>query len=58
MEKIGAVLDPAKVDAYVVVNGQIIGATPWEGDAGYDFASTQWYHHALVNAREVIFTDV
>ena len=58
VEKIGAVLDPAKVDAYVVVNGQIIGATPWEGDAGYDFASTQWYQDALVNAGEVIFTDV
>ena len=58
LEKITVVLEPATVDAYVVVDGQIIGANPWEGDDSYDFSSTQWYQDALVNTGEVIFTDV
>lgn len=58
MDKITTALEPAKVDAYVVVNGQIIAANPWEGDASYDFAATQWYQDALKNPDEVIFTDV
>ena len=58
MEKITVVLEPSKVDAYVVVDGQIIAANPWEGDDSYDYASTQWYQDALESEGEVAFTDV
>lgn len=58
MAKITEVLGPGKVDAYVVVDGKIIAANPWEGDDSYDFTATQWYQDALKNDGKVIFTDV
>ena len=47
-----------EVDPYGVINGKIVAANPWEGDAGYDFSRTEWYRQAMEAAGTVIFTDV
>lgn len=44
-------------DMYAVVDGAIVAATPWEGDEGYDYASTDWYGQALAQDGSV-FTGV
>lgn len=58
MDKITTTMGADKVDVYAVVNGQIIAANPWEGDASYDFTATQWYQDARNNPGQVVFTDV
>ena len=46
------------VDPYVVINGSIIAANPWEGDGTYDYADTQWYQQALAAEGQVVCGDV
>ena len=55
--RIQTVLDD-QVDPYVVYDGKIIAANPWEGDADYDYTSAVWYQKALEADGKVIFTDV
>ena len=45
------------IDPYAVVDGKIIAANPWEGDATYDVYKTEWYQQAIAAQGEVIFTD-
>ena len=45
------------VDPYAVVDGTIVAANPWGGDADYDYASTEWYQKAVEADGEIIFTD-
>lgn len=45
------------IDPYVVVNGTIIAANPWEGDDAYDFAATQWYQNAVNHPGRATYTD-
>ena len=35
------------IDPYVVVDGHIYAANPWERDKDYDAASTEWYANAI-----------
>ena len=56
--KLTAIIGTALVDPYVVINGQLIGATPWEGDADYDYGATQWYQLALQEHGMPVFSDV
>ena len=44
--RIQTVLDD-QVDPYVVYDGKIIAANPWEGDADYDYTSAVWYQKAM-----------
>ena len=55
--RIQTVLDE-QVDPYVVYNGQIIAANPWDGDDTYDYTSAVWYQKALEADGKVVFTDV
>lgn len=45
------------IDPYVVINGTIIAANPWEGDDSYDYATTQWYQNAVSNPGRTTYTD-
>ena len=56
--KLTAIIGTALVDPYVVIDGQLIGATPWEGDADYDYGATQWYQLALQEHGMPVFSDV
>ena len=56
-ENITGVLGKQAVDPYAVVGGRILAANPWEGDEGYDFASTDWYQAALAAEGEIVVTD-
>ena len=46
------------VDPYVVLEREILAANPWEGDAGYDYASAPWYQQAMEAPGTVVFTQV
>lgn len=56
--KLTAIVGTALADPYVVIDGQLIGATPWEGDADYDYGATQWYQLALQEHGMPVFSDV
>lgn len=46
------------VDPYVVLNGRILAANPWEGDEDYDAENTEWYRKAMEADGEIAFTDL
>ena len=53
-----AVVGQDRVDPYAAVNGRIVAADPWEGDADYDYRQTEWYRMAEEAEGGVVFTDV
>ena len=57
-QRVEDTLGKGKVDPYIVLNGRIVAANPWEGDASYDVTGTGWYRQALEADGGVIFTDV
>lgn len=57
-QRLDAVLGKGAVDPYVVLDGEILAANPWEGDADYDYAGAPWYQQALEADGEAIFTHV
>lgn len=56
--RVDTVLGDGTVDPYVVLDGEILSAQPWEGDADYDYAASPWYGQALAAEGEVVFTQV
>lgn len=54
---LSTVLQTELLDPYAVVDGSIIAATPWEGDASYEYRQAEWYRRALEAGGEIIFTD-
>lgn len=57
-ERLDAVLGEGVVDPYVVMDGEILAANPWEGDSTYDVGAAEWYQKALETEGEAVFTDV
>ena len=55
---VDSVLGSGVVDPYVVLDGEILAANPWEWDAEYDYAAAPWYTQARSAEGRVIFTDV
>lgn len=55
--KLTNILGDKYVDPYAVIDGKIIAETPWEGDADYDYQSSQWYQLAMQKKGEICFTD-
>lgn len=56
-DHITEVLGAEIIDPYVVVDGRIIAANPWEGSGVYDYASTAWYQNALADKGHITYTD-
>ena len=56
--RLDSVLGEGVVDPYVVLDGEIIAAHPWDGDENYDVESTEWYQRAVSADGKVIFTDL
>ena len=56
--RVDSVLGSGVVDPYVVLDGEILAANPWEWDAEYDYAAAPWYTQARSAEGRVIFTDV
>ncbi len=56
-DHLSQVLGVAVFDPYVVVNGEIIAADPWDGDTSYHYRDSQWYQKALDADGDFIFTD-
>lgn len=54
--KMPQVLEDDSIDLYAIVEGHIVAANPWDGDASYDFRQTDWYHMAMEANGEVAFT--
>ena len=57
-EKISVILGRETVDAYAIIDGEIVAANPWEGDEEYDYEETMWYQQAIDAKGEIIYTDV
>ncbi len=57
-ERFQVVVGEDVVDPYAVVDGEIVAANPWEGDASYDVNATEWYQKAVEAEGDVIFTNV
>ena len=56
--RLDSVLGEGVVDPYVVLDGEIIAAHPWDVDETYDVESTEWYQRAISADGKVIFTDL
>lgn len=56
-EQVIQVFGNREIEPYIVYNGQLSGAHPWEGDSRYDYKSTEWYKKAVEADGEVIITD-
>lgn len=56
--QLSAVMGDDVVDPYLVLDGKILAANPWEGDDTYDAYGTEWYQKAIAADGEVIFTNV
>ena len=57
-DRVDSVLGVGVVDPYVVLDGTILAANPWEGDAEYDYATAPWYQQAVAAKGAVVFTSV
>lgn len=56
--KLTDIMGAGLVDAYAVIDGQIVAATPWEGDASYQYEDTLWYRQALEAGGQVVCGEV
>lgn len=56
--RVDTVLGDGVVDPYVVLDGEILAAAPWEGDGAYDYEAAPWYAPALEAEGGVVFTPV
>ena len=45
------------VEAYASIDGKIVAATYWEGDASFELEQTEWYQKAIEADGDVIYTD-
>ena len=57
-QRVDNVLGDGVVDPYVVLDGEILAANPWEGDGNYDYTASPWYGPALEAGGGVVFTSV
>ena len=57
-QRVDNVLGDGVVEPYVVLNGEILAAEPWEGEGSYDYAASPWYRQALAADGGVVFTHV
>ena len=46
------------ISPYAVINGEIIAATPWEGDDTYEYEDKDWYKNAIEANGEVVYSNV
>ena len=56
-DRVDSVLGQGVVDPYVVLDGEILAANPWEGDSDYDYENTPWFQQAIAQS-DVVFTPV
>ena len=57
LENVSTTLGEDVIDPYVVIDGEIVAANPWEGDRSFDIEGAVWYQKALEADGEIIFTD-
>lgn len=49
LEMADETMDLKGIELYGYIDGKIVAATPWEGDASYDAASTEWYQGGVAD---------
>lgn len=57
-QQLSTVLGKEIVDSYLVLDGEIIAANPWEGDDTYNVYGTEWYQKAVDAEGAVVFTNL
>lgn len=58
LEKATTTIDYSILDPYAVIDGEIVAAKPWEGDAGYEYEKTEWYQKAIEADGQIIYTNI
>ena len=56
--KLTQMMGAGLVDPYAVINGRIVAANPWEGDATYSYEDALWYQQALAAQGELVYGEV
>ncbi len=56
--KIEKIIGKNIISPYAVINGEIVAATPWEGDETYDYSKKEWYIDAVEANGEMVYSDI
>lgn len=56
--KLADTIGEGLIDIYAVVDGSIVAANPWEGDADFDFRQSDWYTEAIRADGELVCGEV
>ena len=56
--KLSSTIGNGMVYPYAAIGGEIVAATPWEGDDDYHYEETQWYQQALAAGGSAVRGDV
>lgn len=57
-ERLEAVLGEGTVDPYIVLNGKLLAANPWDENIVYNVEEAEWYQKTQDSHGETIFTNV
>ncbi len=56
--KLADTIGEGLVDFYAVIDGEIIAANPWEGDATYPYEDTSWYRLAIQGGGQAVRGEI
>ena len=56
--KYASIAGQGLVDFYAVIDGEIVAANPWEGDATFPYMKSDWYLKAIAAQGQVVLGDV
>lgn len=51
-------LEVSHLETYLIVDGDVIARTYWQGDETYDASSRKWYQDTLQSPDKIVFSDV
>ena len=57
-QRLEVVLGSGAVDPYIILDGEVLAANPWEEEGTYNIFDTEWYQKAEAADGEIIFTNV
>ena len=56
--KLADTIGEGLIDIYAVIDGEIVAANPWDGDAEFDFRQSEWYTDAIQAGGELVCGEV
>ena len=56
--KLTDIIGEGMANPYAVIDGKIVAANPWEGDAEYNYGEADWYRQAIAADGQVVCGEV